>query len=210
MRQLQRESLSGVGEIRLLTAEQATARYGTRSLSGLFLDVVRQGCSGEVPAAAGGRASCSQDESSMTDAADGEPTSHRREAMHVNRPHHRPGPVAARTRACFVLLLLVLAACSGNQRDEGLAAEEETTVRVANRAWTDMTIYAIAGGQRVRLGSVSGSSTTVLRIPSRVVGFGRSLTFVADPLGSDRTSSSFEIFVHPGDEITLTIPAQAG
>lgn len=42
VRQLQRESLSGVAEIRLLTAEQATARYGTRSLSGLYLDVVRQ------------------------------------------------------------------------------------------------------------------------------------------------------------------------
>lgn len=130
--------------------------------------------------------------------------------MHVNRPHRGPRSIGVRTCACFVLLLLVLAACSGNQRDQGLAPEEETTVRVANHAWTDMTLYAIAGGQRVRLGSVSGSSTAVLRIPSRVVGFGRSLTFVADPLGSDRTSRSFEIFVHPGDEVTLTIPAQAG
>lgn len=42
VRQLERESLSGIAEIRLLTAEQATARYGTRSLSGSFLEVVHR------------------------------------------------------------------------------------------------------------------------------------------------------------------------
>lgn len=42
VRHLEEESLSGIAEIRLLTAEQATARYGTRSLSGSFLEVVRR------------------------------------------------------------------------------------------------------------------------------------------------------------------------
>ena len=131
--------------------------------------------------------------------------------MQISRcVRHRPRFAVVRTCASAVLLLLLFSACSANPREQGTGAEEDATARVENRAWTDMTIYAVAGGQRVRLGSVSGNSTRVLRIPSQVVGFGRSLTFVADPLGSDRTSTSFEIYVRPGDEITLTIPPQAG
>lgn len=37
---LQLEPLGAIAEIRLLSAEQATARYGTRTLSGTFLEVV--------------------------------------------------------------------------------------------------------------------------------------------------------------------------
>jgi hypothetical protein len=116
----------------------------------------------------------------------------------------------ARKCSLLVLLLLALAACSTNPRHQGQASEPEAKVRVKNQAWTDMTIYAISSGQRVRLGSVVGNSTAVLRIPSGVLGLGRTLTFLADPLGSSQTSSSFEIYVRPGDEITLTIPPQAG
>lgn len=109
--------------------------------------------------------------------------------------------------ASALLLLLVLAACAGNPRDQDA---EGATARVENQSWSEMTIYAVAGGQRVRLGSVNANSTAVLRIPAGVVGLGRTLTFIADPLGSSRTSRSFEIYVAPGEEITLTIPPQAG
>ena len=134
-----------------------------------------------------------------------------RRSTDANGRVHRGGRYSvARAWSRPLLFLLVLGACSTNPRAQAGGAEEETTVRVENHAWMDMTIYAIASGQRVRLGSVSGSSTAVLRIPPGVVGLGRNLTFVADPLGSSRTSSSFEIYVRPGEEITLTIPAQAG
>lgn len=114
----------------------------------------------------------------------------------------------AHSLASALLLLLVLAACAGNPRDQ--EAGEGATARVENQSWSEMTIYAVAGGHRVRLGSVNANSTAVLRIPAGVVGLGRTLTFVADPLGSSRTSRSFEIYVAPGEEITLTIPPQAG
>lgn len=144
----------------------------------------------------------------------GEPDrSQRRRHMDVNRTirrHPRYRSAGVGRWSCMLLLVHLLAACSGNPREEGFPAREEATVRVENRAWSEMTIYAMAGGQRVRLGSVAASSTAVLRIPPGVVGMGRSLTFVADPLGSDRTSSSFEIYVRPGEEITLVIPTQAG
>lgn len=109
----------------------------------------------------------------------------------------------------FLLITIFLAACGGN-RDGDAPAPEQTTLRVENRAWTQMTVYAISSGQRIRLGTVDATSTSVLRIPSGIVGLGRSLTFLADPLGSSRTSTSFEIFVRAGEQITLTIPPGAG
>lgn len=108
------------------------------------------------------------------------------------------------------LLLLLVAGCAANPREGSPRAAQEATVRVQNQAWSQMTLYVDTGGQRVRLGSVSATSTAVLRIPAGVVGLGRNLTFVADPVGSDRTSSSFEIYVRPGEVITLTIPPRAG
>lgn len=126
--------------------------------------------------------------------------------MRVQRPRN-----AVRSPMLVVVLLLVaaLAACAGN-RGSDAPEPERTTVRVDNRAWTEMTLYAISSGQRIRLGTVGGTSTAVLRIPAGVVGQGRNLTFLADPLGSSRTSTSFEIFVRPGEQVTLTIPPGAG
>lgn len=131
--------------------------------------------------------------------------------MRNNRPNQkRFRSAGARACSSAVMLLLVLAACAGNPRGQEATGADEATVRVENQSWSEMTIYAIASGQRVRLGSVTANSTAVLRIPAGVVGLGRTLTFVADPLGSSRTSRSFEVFVRPGEEITLTIPPQAG
>lgn len=40
--QLDQESLHSIAEIRLLSAEEATARYGTRRLSSTYLEIVRR------------------------------------------------------------------------------------------------------------------------------------------------------------------------
>ncbi|MBW3655208.1 MAG: hypothetical protein KY444_03825 [Gemmatimonadetes bacterium] len=115
-------------------------------------------------------------------------------------------------RLVMLLVLVVLAACTSNtrSRDRHAPRPEPATVRVQNHAWTEMTVYVVASGQRVRLGNVSGNSNAVLRLPDSVVGLGRSVTFMVDPLGSSRTSSSFEIHVRPGEQVTITIPPRAG
>ena len=115
-------------------------------------------------------------------------------------------------RLVVLLVAVVLAACSGSasSRDRHAPRPEPTTVRVQNQAWTEMTVYVLASGQRVRLGNVNGNSNTVLRIPDSIVGLGRSVTFMVDPLGSSRTSNSFEIHVRPGEQVTITIPPRAG
>ena len=126
----------------------------------------------------------------------------------------RPAGSGIRTqmgRLMVLLVLIVLAACTGNtRRDRHSPRPEPATVRVQNQAWTEMTVYVVASGQRVRLGNVNGNSNTVLRLPESIVGMGRSVRFMVDPLGSSRTSNSFEIHVRPGEQVTITIPPRAG
>jgi hypothetical protein len=104
---------------------------------------------------------------------------------------------------------LLTTACF-RQPDPQDAAEppEPTYVRVDNQAFADMTIYAVRGSQRLRLGLASGVSSTRLRIPNSLL-FGSSvLAFIADPIGGGRLPVSQEITVSPGDEVVLLIPAR--
>ena len=100
----------------------------------------------------------------------------------------------------------VMAAC-GAARSRPVDASESATIAVDNRAFSDMTVYvAETVGSRRRLGLATGVSTTVFTIPSTVVGNGRELSFIVDPVGSSRTAISNTLFVQPGQRVTLTIP----
>ncbi len=110
------------------------------------------------------------------------------------------------TRRIFVVsaAALFLTACGGARRQS--ADQPATTLRVENQSFLDMTIYLIAGAQRVRLGLATGNSTTTLRIPQQYVFGASSLRFLADPIGSNRTPISESITVTAGDEVGLVIP----
>jgi hypothetical protein len=111
-----------------------------------------------------------------------------------------------------LLLALAAALTTGCARraqtaePSGAMGTERTTVRVENRSFADMTIYVLRGAERIRLGTATGSATTVLEIPGTVVTIPTLLRFLADPIGSSRTPVSEEINVRPGDEVTLMIP----
>ncbi|HSJ05516.1 MAG TPA: hypothetical protein VK936_02365 [Longimicrobiales bacterium] len=118
-------------------------------------------------------------------------------------------------RTTFVrpLLLLAMALTATACATRGDAAEHEqersAPLRVENRSWSDMRVYVLTtAGQRTRLGTVNGSSTSTLRIPASIVSGGRELVFEVDPVGSRATATSFSIFVRPGETVTLTIPPQ--
>lgn len=86
---------------------------------------------------------------------------------------------------------------------------EATTLKVVNQGSLDMDVYVLRApvGQRVRLGTATGNSTTRMTIPNDVmIGSNTSLRFVADPIGGTRPSVSSSILVTPGDEVTLQIP----
>ena len=98
-----------------------------------------------------------------------------------------------------------LASCAGTRRNEVDEINQRTTVTVDNRGFSDMTIYA-SRGQRVRLGIAGGNRKTTFTIPPSLVTGTSSLFFIADPIGSRRSSVSQEIMVVPGDEVGLVIP----
>lgn len=83
-----------------------------------------------------------------------------------------------------------------------------TFVRVENQAFLDATVYVIAGGQRQRIGTTTGSSRQTLEIPRGIMFGPTQLSFLIDFIGSQRTPISDVISVSPGDTVVLTIPPQ--
>jgi len=110
------------------------------------------------------------------------------------------------TRA-FLLIggVTALASC-GPQQAESVDPRTTSYVEVRNQSVFAMTIYVLRGATRVRLGTVSPSSTEVLEIPRTYVNPGVSIQFLMDPQGSTTTPVSQSIAVSPGDTVVLIIP----
>jgi hypothetical protein len=104
------------------------------------------------------------------------------------------------------MLLALVAACTRTRSNRPPASNPTTYVRVANQSWLDMNVYVLRSSQRIRLGTVSANATQRFALPQNLVFGATPLRFSADPIGSSRVASSFEIVVSPGDEVTLTIP----
>ena len=69
-----------------------------------------------------------------------------------------------------------------------------------------MTIFVLEGSRRIRLGTATGVSTTVLRIPDNLLFGITALRFQTDPIGGNATPATYEIGVRQGDEVILIIP----
>jgi multidrug efflux pump subunit AcrA (membrane-fusion protein) len=109
-------------------------------------------------------------------------------------------------RTLVLTVLLAGAAIGCSARNAGpVVRPEPATIEVENRRFADMVIYALDGTRRIRIGTATGNLTTRIRIPAHIVATGREVRFVADPIGSDRTGVSEQIFVQPGQTVKLTI-----
>lgn len=101
--------------------------------------------------------------------------------------------------------LAFVAACTprGTQVGEMTAP---VMVQVDNRAFLDANVYVLRSGERIRLGTATGSSTTTFTLPRRLVISATPLSFVMEFVGSSRRPISEEITVLPGDTVMLTVP----
>jgi hypothetical protein len=105
-------------------------------------------------------------------------------------------------------LLLLLIGCAGRSQQTGPEPAESAMVQVQNQGFSDMVVYVVNGGQRIRLGLATGNSTKTFDIPRHLVRDVGTIRFLADPIGGNRTPVSEEMTVQPGDIVTLTIPPQ--
>ena len=130
--------------------------------------------------------------------------------MSHRRTRSAPSPVQRLGRAALLSAVLVggvlPAACARKGARSAQGDTPPTTVRVRNQGFLDVNVYAVRGGQRVRLGTVTGNSVQVLRIPEFLLSGATPLRFIADPIGNQRQPTSDEIMVTPGDEVTLYVP----
>lgn len=88
----------------------------------------------------------------------------------------------------------------------GGTAVQPAVLTVDNRSFADMRIYLLDDAVRTRLGEAHGHSTTNLTIHGAVIGTGRELRFLAEPIGGNRPSVSERIFVEPQDTVVVVIP----
>jgi len=78
------------------------------------------------------------------------------------------------------------------------AASERTMIRVNNHNWSDMTVYLVRDGVRMRLGLVSSLETRMFEVPtSHLISTGE-VRLVADPIGSSRVVTSPPVLIAPG------------
>lgn len=114
---------------------------------------------------------------------------------------------AATLLALLFAVALGTSACVGTGRNAP-TPQPSASVRVINRAFIDVDVFVLNGSLRTRLGTVTGGGSGTFRLPETVVGSGRDLRFLVDPIGSDRQAVTFNsMYVRPGQEVTLTVPA---
>ena len=82
------------------------------------------------------------------------------------------------------------------------------TVRVTNNNWSNMTVYAVRGSTRFRLGMVASMSTVVFRVPPSVLSGGDGLRLLADPIGGSESYQTPAIYVNPGEVVRLDLQNQ--
>ena len=116
-----------------------------------------------------------------------------------------------RNQRAALSAMLALAACApaATRSATSRMPEPGISLTVANQNWLDVTVYALRGASRVRIGQVTGNGTAQLSIPRNLIVAGQ-LRLMADPVGSNERYISDPISVDPDQRVQLTVaPAMA-
>jgi len=136
------------------------------------------------------------------------------------RPFGARGTFARMTRDLRVLglatalvgLLVVANGCflfnHGNKDEESTVVEGpegEIALNVTNHNYLDVVVYVIHDGVRTRIGTVTGSSSTVFFLPGRLLGQGREIQLYGDAIGNDTYARTDILVVQRGQYIEWTL-----
>jgi len=108
-------------------------------------------------------------------------------------------------RTAVLVVALALPACSHSQpaQTEG-PPPKRTVLQVVNRNFSDFTVFLVRFGDRVRLGTATGNTTSTFDFPSQFVQNG-TVRFEAHPIGGVGAARTEQISVQPGDIVTVQI-----
>ena len=109
-----------------------------------------------------------------------------------------------RNRLALTGALVLLAACAPAAR-KGMAPapSRDVYVTVENQNWLDVSIYALRGSSRMRIGQVTGNGSASLRVPAGVIVAGQ-IRLMADAIGSNERFVTDVITVNPDQRVQLT------
>lgn len=79
------------------------------------------------------------------------------------------------------------------------------TLEVRNNNWSDITIYAIRSGQRMRLGTVIATQSTNMVVPPDMLGPGGEVRVYAQAIGGYARYTSPKVYASPGATVTLNL-----
>lgn len=113
-------------------------------------------------------------------------------------------------KAVSLAALLALAPACWGHRTLARAAQAgapagEVALRVTNHNFLDVIVYVVHDGQRTRVGTVTGSSTQLFFLPQRLLGQGREIQLLGDPVGSTEVARTDILIVQPGQYIEWTL-----
>jgi hypothetical protein len=111
--------------------------------------------------------------------------------------------------AAASVALVALASCTsvdrtGSAGGEVASARDAVSLVVVNNHYADMDVYAIRGGSRVRIGTVTGNTKASFTLDRSMYPTGE-LSLVADPIGGFGTARSGRLAVSRGDEVEFRI-----
>jgi len=105
---------------------------------------------------------------------------------------------------------LSLAASCSHPSQVPADTPERTVLKVENQGFPDMNVFVLPeGSNRVRLGTVTGTSNAYFTLPAYLIRGIKELRFQALPIATPRGPVSQSITVTPGDTVVLIIPPSA-
>ena len=108
---------------------------------------------------------------------------------------------------CFAgLVALALTACAHRAEAPFGGGAESVEIEVRNDNFADATLHALRGGERIRLGIVTGHTARTFQLDWR---FSQPLRIEIDLLAGGRCVTR-DLQVDPGDELYLRIESQLG
>lgn len=81
----------------------------------------------------------------------------------------------------------------------------EIALNITNHNYLDVVIYVLHDGQQTRVGTVTGSSASLLFVPIRLLGMGHELQLYGRTIGSDAFVRTQTLILQPGQYIEWTL-----